>query len=44
MKFKIHRGTKEISNQIEKIVMIVRHSMQTDLERIIGTKGGNLSY
>ena len=40
--FKISK--EQISNQSEKIVMIVRPSMQTDLERINGIEGGNLIY
>jgi len=41
-KFKITK--EEISNQSENIVMIVRPSMQKDLERINGIEGGNLIY
>jgi ribonuclease J len=41
-KFKITK--EEISNQSEKIVMIVRPSMQKDLERINRIEGGNLIY
>ena len=41
-KFKITK--EEISNQSEKIVMIVRPSMQKDLEKIKGIEGGNLIY
>jgi ribonuclease J len=41
-KYKITK--KEISNQSEKIVMIVRPSMQKDLENINGIEGGNLIY
>ena len=41
-KFKITK--EEISNQSEKIVMIVRPSMQKDLEKISGIEGGNLIY
>ncbi len=41
-KFKITK--EEISNQSEKIVMIVRPSMQKDLEHIKGIEGGNLIY
>jgi len=41
-KFKITK--EEISNQSEKIVMLVRPSMQTDLERISRIDGGNLIY
>lgn len=43
--FKNFKITKEeISNQSEKIVMIVRPSMQKDLEHINGIDGGNLIY
>lgn len=43
--FKNYKITKEeISNQSEKIVMIVRPSMQKDLEKINGIDGGNLIY
>jgi ribonuclease J len=43
--FKKYKITKEeISNQPEKILMIVRPSMQKDLEHIIGIEGGNLIY
>ncbi len=41
-KFKITK--EEISNQSDKIVMIVRPSMQKDLERIEGIDKGNLIY
>jgi len=41
-KFKITK--EEISNQSEKIVMLVRPSMQKDLERINKIEGGNLIY
>ncbi len=41
-KFKITKD--EISNQSEKVVMIVRPSMQKDLERINGIEGGNLIF
>jgi len=41
-KFKITK--EEISNQSEKIVMIVRPSMQTDLGNISRIEGGNLVY
>lgn len=41
-KFKITK--EEISNQSEKIVMIVRPSMQKDLENINGIEGGNFIY
>jgi len=41
-KFKITK--EEISNQSEKIVMIVRPSMQKDLERIRRIEGGNFIY
>lgn len=40
--FKISK--KEISNQPDKYVMIVRPSMQKDLENITGLEGGNLIY
>ena len=40
--FKITK--EEISNQADKIVMIVRPSMQRDLEHIKGINGGNLVY
>jgi ribonuclease J len=40
--FKISK--KEISIQPDKFVMIVRPSMQKDLERITGIDGGNLVY
>jgi ribonuclease J len=36
--------TDEINNQLEKIVMIVRPSMQKDLELIVDIEGGNLIY
>ncbi|MEA3495551.1 MAG: MBL fold metallo-hydrolase [Bacteroidota bacterium] len=43
--FKNYKITKkEISNQSEKIVMVVRPSMQKDLEHINGIDGGNLIY
>ncbi len=43
--FKKYKITKEeISNQSEKIVMIVRPSMQKDLENISKIDGGNLIY
>ena len=43
--FKNHKITKdEISNQSDKIVMMVRPSMQKDLEHIQGIDGGNLIY
>lgn len=43
--FKKYKITKEeISNQSDKIVMIVRPSMQKDLEKINGIEGGNLVY
>jgi len=43
--FKRYKITKEeISNQSDKIVMIVRPSMQKDLENINGIGGGNLIY
>lgn len=41
-KFKITK--EEISNQSENIVMIVRPSMQKDLERINEIEGGNFVY
>ena len=41
-KYKITKG--EISNQSDKIVMIVRPSMQKDLEKINGVEGGNFIY
>ncbi len=41
-KFKITK--EEISNQSNKIIMIVRPSMQKDLERIEGIDKGNLIY
>jgi len=41
-KFKITKG--EIGDQPDKIVMIVRPSMQKDLAKIIGIEGGNLIY
>ena len=41
-KFKITK--EEINNQSEKIVMIVRPSMQIDLDRVNGIEGGNLIY
>ncbi len=41
-KFKITK--EEISNQSENIVMIVRPSMQKDLEKINGIEGGNFIY
>jgi ribonuclease J len=40
--FKISKD--EISNNPDKYVMIVRPSMQKDLERITGIEGGNLIY
>jgi len=40
--FKITK--KEIGNQADKIVMIVRPSMQKDLDHIEGIEGGNLIY
>ncbi|HUX95068.1 MAG TPA: MBL fold metallo-hydrolase [Bacteroidales bacterium] len=40
--FKISK--KEISSQPDKYVMIIRPSMQKDLERITGLDGGNLVY
>ena len=43
--FKEYKITKaEIDNQTEAIVMIVRPSMQKDLEHIPGIDGGNLIY
>ncbi|MDO9155019.1 MAG: MBL fold metallo-hydrolase [Paludibacter sp.] len=43
--FKDYKITKEeIGNQAEKIVMLVRPSMQKDLEKITGIDGGNLIY
>ena len=43
--FKKFKITKEdISNQSENIVMIVRPSMQKDLEKIGGIEGGNFIY
>ncbi len=43
--FKKYKITKEeISNQADKIVMIVRPSMQKDLEHINEIDGGNLIY
>ncbi|WP_457617561.1 MBL fold metallo-hydrolase RNA specificity domain-containing protein [Lutibacter sp.] len=42
MKFKITK--EEISNQSEKIVMVVRPSMQKDLENINKIEGGNFIY
>jgi len=41
-KFKISK--QEISNNPDKYVMIIRPSMQKDLERISGIYGGNLIY
>jgi len=41
-KFKIKK--EEIGNQSENIVMIVRPSMQKDLDKITGIDGGNLIY
>lgn len=41
-KFKITK--KEITNQADKIVMIIRQSMKVDLEHIKGIEGGNLVY
>lgn len=41
-KYKISK--EEISSQPDKYVMIVRPSMQKDLERITGMDGGNLIY
>lgn len=43
--FKEYKITKEaISEQSDKIVMIIRPSMQKDLEHINGIDGGNLIY
>ena len=43
--FKHYKITKEeIGNQADKIVMLVRPSMQKDLENIKGIDGGNLIY
>lgn len=43
--FKDYKITKEeISEQSDKIVMLVRPSMQKDLEHITGIDGGNLIY
>ncbi len=43
--FKNYKITKEeIASQADKIVMTVRPSMQSDLERIYGIDGGNLIY
>ncbi|MEI8273574.1 MAG: MBL fold metallo-hydrolase [Paludibacter sp.] len=43
--FKQYKITKEeIGNQADKIVMLVRPSMQKDLENIKGIDGGNLIY
>jgi ribonuclease J len=43
--FKNYKITKEeISNQADKIVMVVRPSMQIDLEKIKEINGGNLIY
>ena len=43
--FKEYKITKEeIGNQADKIVMIIRPSMQKDLENIKGIDGGNLIY
>jgi ribonuclease J len=43
--FKDYKITKEeIGNQADKIVMLVRPSMQKDLENITGIDGGNLIY
>lgn len=42
IKYKITK--EEINKQFEDIVMLVRPSMQTDLERIKGINGGNLIY
>ncbi len=43
--FKKYKITKEeITNQSDKIVMIVRPSMQKDLEHINGIENGNLIY
>ena len=43
--FKKYKITKEeIGNQADKIVMLVRPSMQNDIEKINGIDGGNLIY
>ena len=43
--FKHYKITKEeIGNQADKIVMLIRPSMQKDLENITGIEGGNLIY
>lgn len=43
--FKNYKITKEeITNQADKIVMLVRPSMEKDLEHIPGIDGGNLIY
>jgi ribonuclease J len=43
--FKYFKITKEeISNQADKIVMLIRPSMQKDLDNINGIDGGNLIY
>jgi len=43
--FKSFKITKEeIGNQADKLVMLIRPSMQKDLENIIGIDGGNLIY
>ena len=43
--FKDYKITKEeIGNQADKIVMLIRPSMQKDLENIKGIDGGNLIY
>jgi len=43
--FKQYKITKEeIGSQADKIVMLVRPSMQIDLEKIKGIEGGNLIY
>ena len=43
--FKNYKITKEeIGNQADKMVMLVRPSMQKDLEKIIGIDGGNFIY
>lgn len=43
--FKNYKITKEeISDQFEKIVLIVRPSMQKDLEKLNGIEGGNFIY
>jgi ribonuclease J len=43
--FKQYKITKEeIGNQADKIVMLVRTSMQKDLEHITGIDGGNFIY